>query len=182
MLANLISQLQAAQRDALQRWTHAVADAATHSPLPAADLDAWRGLTLAALQAGQQYSTAWHSALDAGWREQRDRLALDGSADALRAFATLHADLAARAGEARARHTSAMTASAAQYLQDLNQARDATDIALALTRLTTDSQAHSREHGMQLAALAGGLQPALAQWTERALSPTRTNSTPEAAS
>lgn len=179
MLANLITQLQAAQRDALQRWTHAVADAATNSPLPAADLDAWRGLALAALQAGQHYSTAWHSALDAGWREQRDRLALDGSAEALRALASLHADLAARAGEARAKHAEAMAASAAQYLQDLHQARSGTDIALALTRLATDNQAHSREHGMQLAALVGGLAPALTQWTERALSPTRT---PEATS
>lgn len=50
---------------------------------------------------------------------------------------------------------------------------------LALTRLATDNQAHGREHGLQLATLAGGLQPALAQWTERALSPTRA---PETAS
>jgi len=177
MLANLITQLQAAQRDALQRWTRAVADAATNSSLstpPAADLDTWRGLALAALQASQHYATAWHSALDAGWREQRDRLALDGSAEALRTLASLHADLVARASDARAKHAEAMAASSAQYLQDLNQARDATDVALALSRLGSDSQSHNREHGVQLAALMGGLQPALTQWTERALSPTRT--------
>ncbi|CAJ0821625.1 hypothetical protein [Ralstonia flaminis] len=173
MLTTLFSQLQAVQRDALQRWTHAVSDTDTAPSLPAANLDTWRRIALAALQTSQHYSTAWRSALDAGWREQRDRLALDGSANALRSLATLQADLAARAGEARAQHANAMAASAAQYLQDLNQARDATDIALALTRLATDNQAHSREHGLQLAALAGGLQPALAQWTERALSHAR---------
>ncbi len=171
MLSNFITQWEAANLSAFQLLGKVVVQTTNPGGLAGAAVDAgaWRAWLHTALQTSQHYLKACESALDAGWREQRDRLALTGSGEAVKELAALNADLATRATQGQVEHAGALASATAQYLTDLGRSRNPSDALLAFGRLAVDMQGQSRAHALHLASLAGGVPPALAQWADRHL-------------
>jgi hypothetical protein len=172
MLSTFITQWENANLAAFQLFSKLVAQSANPAGLAgtATDVGAWRAFTRTALQSAQQYTTASQSALDAGWREQRDRFALAGAAAAIKELAAIHADLATRIAQGHMQHAGALSDAAAQYLDDLSRSRNATDAAMAFGRFANDLQAHSQAQALHTSSLAGSVSPAIAQWVEKHLS------------
>ena len=172
MLSTLITQWENANLAAFQLFSKLVAQSANPAGLPGAttDVRTWRAFVRTALQSTQQYTSAAQSAFDAGWREQRDRLALPGAAAAIKELAAINADLATRIAQGHVQHTGALTDAAAQYLDDLSRSRNATDAAMAFGRFANDMQAQSRAQALHTSSVAGSVSPALTQWVEKHLS------------
>jgi ubiquinone biosynthesis protein UbiJ len=168
MLSSLIAQWETANLAAFELLGKVVTQSANPAGLPGAvtDVGAWRTFARTALQAGQHYSTVCQSALDESWREQRDRLALKDTAAAVKQLATLNTDLATRIAQGHMQHAGALADATAQYLDDLSHTRGISDLAMAFGKFSGDVQAQSRAHALHVAALAGGIVPALSQWAD----------------
>ncbi|MET3229280.1 UNVERIFIED_ORG: hypothetical protein ABIC54_001454 [Burkholderia sp. 1263] len=179
MLSTFITQWETANLATFRLFSQLVTQSAHPAGLAGAATDpgAWRALTRTALQSAQQYSAASQSALDAGWREQRERFALTGAAAAIKELAAIHADLATRIAQGHAQHSGALSDAAAQYLDDLSRSRNATDAAMAFGRFATDLQAQSRAQALHAASVAGSVSPALTQWVEKHLADGTTDTT-----
>ncbi|WP_323119109.1 hypothetical protein [Burkholderia alba] len=171
MFSTFIAQWESANLAAFQRLGKTIAQSAHPSGVAGAAIDAgaWRAWLRTSLQGGQQYLSAYRCALDADWRDQRDRLGLTNTAAALKELAALNADLATRAAQGHVQHAGVLADAAAQYLGDLGRSRNAADAAMALGRFATDLGNQARAHALHAASLAGGVPPALAQWAERHL-------------
>lgn len=171
MLTAFIAQWETAQKTALDFADKLAAQ--THASLLSAGVvpnaDTWKNATKAALNLSRQYSDAMQSALDDGWRKERDQLQLKGAASSIRALAEIHADLATRVTQGQTQHASALTSATAQYLEGLERCRNLQDASMLAAKLLGDMHHQSSAYAAHLASLAIGVPAALVQWAEAQL-------------
>lgn len=171
MLTAVIAQWENAQKNALDFADKLAAQ--THASLLNAGVvpnaDAWKNLMRAALNLGRQYSDAMQSALDDGWRKERDQLQLKGAAASIKALGEIHTDLATRVTQGQTQHASALTSATAQYLEGLERCRNLQDASMVAAKLFGDMHNQSSAYTAHLASLAVGVPAALVQWAEAQL-------------
>lgn len=168
MISAVISQWESAHRTALELVGKLAGQ--THEALNAAGVlptaDTWTTLTKTALHTSRNYASACQSALDEGWRKERDKLNLKNSASSIKELAEIHADLATRLAHGHAQHAGALASAAAQYLEDLSRCRDAQDATMAWRKLAGDLHNQTSAYAAHLSSLAVGVPAALVQWAE----------------
>lgn len=171
MLTAVIAQWENAQKTALDFADKLAAQ--THASMLSAGVvpnaDTWKTFTKAALNLSRQYSDAMQSALDDGWRKERDQLQLKDAAASIKALAEIHTDLATRVTQGQTQHASALTSATAQYLEGLERCRNLQDASMLAAKLFGDMHNQASAYAAHLASLAVGVPAALVQWAEAQL-------------
>ncbi len=168
MLTAVIAQWENAQKTALD-FTDKLA-AQTHASLLSAGVvpnaDTWKSFIKAALNISHQYSDAMQSAVDDGWRKERDQLQLKSAAASIKALAEIHTDLATRVAQGQTQHASALASATALYLEGLERCRNVQDVSMLAAKLLGDMHNQSSAYAAHVASLAVGVPAALVQWAQ----------------
>ena len=171
MLTAVIAQWESAQKAALDLADKLASE--THASLQTAGVvpnaNVLKNLTKTALNMSRHYADAMQSALDDGWRKQRDQLQLKGAAESIKALAEIHADFASRMTQGQTQHASALTSAMAQYFEGLERCRNLQDVSMLAAKLLGDAHSQASAYGAHLSSLAVGVPAALVQWAETQL-------------
>ena len=171
MLTAVIAQWETAQKTALDFAEKLAVQTQTslQSPGMVPNADTWKNFTKTALNVSRCYTDAMQSALDDGWRKERDQLQLKSAAASIKALAEIHADLASRVTQGQSQHASALTSATAQYLEGLERCRNLQDASMLAAKLFGDMHNQASAYAAHLTSLAVGVPAALVQWAEAQL-------------
>ncbi|WP_206956731.1 hypothetical protein [Trinickia acidisoli] len=171
MLTALIAQWENAQKAALDLADKFAAE--THASLQTAGVvptaDTWKRFAKATLNMSRHYADAVQSALDDGWRKERDRLKLKDTSASIKALTEIHTDLALRITQGQTQHASALTSAATQYIEGLERCRNLQDASMLAAKLAGDVHNQASAYTAHLSSLTVGIPAALVQWAEMQL-------------
>lgn len=171
MLADFITQCGKANQAVLNNFFNNISQTApptggsTLAPMLSTG-DSWKAMARNYMDQAAALSTNRDAALNTAWREQRDKLDLDGSAAALQSLTDIHVNLISRLVTCYVQNIQAASGVSAQYFRNLALARDGTDIMMALGQCVSDLEAAAKSGAMDGAGIIGGIQPALTQWMQ----------------